>query len=583
MEPIKTADTSPEQPASACPETPRSTPSQPTSSPTTAPYTAGSRKRKLDVEDTDPHKRLQVEPPTSPPISLPVSPPVSLPAALPGAVKTNPQTQGNIWDHESHAEGFTQTPTRGTLEDNHQQAQQDTRDDEPHNRYHDDTDSRYQATDSRDHEAEDPLLDRPQAPPTARLSKANLKQLQQEVIALEEMNNTGSSSDRGRKRTLSGHTTMSRTSVSDLASTRTKEPIPSHAFYRFNVLHQANVCIVTEDPPPTLQTQLDTIFKRKVSKERKGQISAIAKEKSLLLSELLRGAHREDDLVELVHEILFAMHKDNALTHPRKADWIHELKPRIQQQQFWNFDIPHQRNAGLNNASDHLGKRQQTDQSVSSPDASQSEMPPPPVPSLQPQSIQDAAIKTPRPDFTCGFRTSTVTNALQERGLSELRAHSFLEALQLESKLYSNPTQQSLKVRFPILVLEGKAYATGKTLFEAENQAAVSGSAMLILQRQLEVLHDTIVLSSNAEREKSPVAFSLCTEGPILELWVHYIVTQEGTTTYCMDILATCHASICDELERFLSKTDCLIEWYKNEYLREVVDQLLAIANHAAR
>ena len=35
------------------------------------------------------------------------------------------------------------------------------------------------------------------------------------------------------------------------------------------------------------------------------------------------------------------------------------------------------------------------------------------------------------------------------------------------------------RIRFPFLVVEGKSYATGETVFEAENQAAVSGACPL--------------------------------------------------------------------------------------------------------
>ena len=160
-------------------------------------------------------------------------------------------------------------------------------------------------------------------------------------------------------------------------------------------------------------------------------------------------------------------------------------------------------------------------------------------------------------------------------------AQDLLESLQLGKVLYSNPTQHFLELRFPILVVEGKAYATGKTLFEAENQTAVSGSCILNLQRQLTRLHDSV---NTAPREKkSPLAFSVCTQGPIFELWVHHLETEDSITRYYMNLLAACHGSLCDDLERFLLKIDCLIQWYQQDYLEEVADQLFAIAKYVAR
>lgn len=272
-------------------------------------------------------------------------------------------------------------------------------------------------------------------------------------------------------------------------------------------------------------------------------------------------------------------------------DWNLDLKPTIQRQQIWNFDILGRPNVDVNKAPDRSGKRQQADRPFPSPDTSQSSIPPPAAPRVpgntaQLQLVYDGAVKTPRPDFTWGFYQSTIIEALMERGLSELHASGFLAALQREQKLCSDPTQHFLDIRFPILVIEGKAYATGKTLFEAENQAAVSGSSMLNVQRQLASLTDDIVDLSHTDEStnrKSPLAFSLCTQGPILELWVHHIVTKGNITSYHMNLMAACHASLCDDLETFLSKVDRLLTWYKHDYLNEVVDQLFAIASHVAR
>lgn len=139
----------------------------------------------------------------------------------------------------------------------------------------------------------------------------------------------------------------------------------------------------------------------------------------------------------------------------------------------------------------------------------------------QSPSKQDSTIKAPRPDFNIGFRDSTVADALMNRGLSKHEAENFLKLLQREHKLCSDATQNFLNVRFPILVIEGKAYATGKTIFEAENQAAVSGSCMVNLQRQLTDLFTTVFPNPesrpDSEGKKTPLAFPICTWGPIIE------------------------------------------------------------------
>ena len=168
-----------------------------------------------------------------------------------------------------------------------------------------------------------------------------------------------------------------------------------------------------------------------------------------------------------------------------------------------------------------------------------------------------------------------------KRGLSKYKADDLLNFLQLEDKLYSDPTQNFLNVRFPILVIEGKAYATGKTIFEAENQAAVSGACMINLQKQLIGLFERIF--PNSKSGKTPLVFSICTLGPIIEFWVHYTVLEEGICMHYMNLLKLCYGSLDDGLEDFLMLLERLITWYKNEFLEEIADQLCGIAKHIAR
>ncbi|KAL8857503.1 MAG: hypothetical protein Q9178_005998 [Gyalolechia marmorata] len=604
MDDIKTIPS--QKPASAPILTVHSTSSQLPSPATNTPHSNRPPKRKLDTEDNSTCKRRQLEPPSAP--TSAASPlPDPQPASLNKQDEASRTEVGVPGGHSSPTQGSKRhdlLQAQGYNGDHDQQTQDITQEYDPSIRQN----RRDYDTDNRHHESEDRSLNKPHQTPSAPLSKANLKLLQQEVAAFEDMDNGSTSSSQTRKRRAPSR----QTSNSDLlsgTSGRRKEPTPSHSYYRYSILDQANVYIQPEPPSESLQAQLDLIFKRKVTDDRGREISDIAKQMSPEFSKLLRGAHRKDDLVELVQEALFAMHKDDTLTHPRKAgrasgiflnatyladqklDWNLGLKPTIQQQHIWNFDNLGRPDVDVGEALDRSGKGQQADRPFPSPDTSQSSMSPPPAPRVpgntaQLQLVQDGAVKTPRPDFTWGFYQSAITDALMERGLSKLQTSGFLAALQREQKLCSDPTQHFLDVRFPILVIEGKAYATGKTLFEAENQAAVSGSSMLNVQRQLASLTDGIVDLSHTDESinrKSPLAFSLCTQGPILELWVHHVVLKGNNTRYHMNLMAACHASICDDLETFLSKLDRLLTWYKHDYLKEVVDQLFAIASYVAR
>ena len=243
-------------------------------------------------------------------------------------------------------------------------------------------------------------------------------------------------------------------------------------------------------------------------------------------------------------------------------DWDPSLKPDVQRE-IWNWDALGQPNNEIDDVVDRPNKRQQGE-----------------------RSFPQDAVKTPRPDFTIGLRHSTISNALIKLGLDNFMADDFLKGLQREQKLYSDPTQNFLNVRFPILVIEGKAYATGKTVFEAQNQAAVSGGCMINIQQQLSDLFEGVF--PNLGDKKTHLAFSICTEGPQIEFWVHYALSEDtvrshyNVRSHYMNIFRTCYGSLQGGLEDFLMDVERLMRWTKDEFLKEVADRLCELANHAA-
>ena len=50
-----------------------------------------------------------------------------------------------------------------------------------------------------------------------------------------------------------------------------------------------------------------------------------------------------------------------------------------------------------------------------------------------------------------------------------------------------------------------------------------------------------------------------------------------------MNLLKLCHGSLDDGLEDFFMLLERLISWYKNDFLKDVADQLFDLANHTAR
>lgn len=435
--------------------------------------------------------------------------------------------------------------------------------------------------------------------PESQLSEENLKKLERDLEQLErgtpnEMDPGVTVLDRVRKRAPSRQASFSDLNQ-DTASQRSQKSSVSNSFYRYHILDQARIYVRPEPPPMDIQAQMDVIFEREVLEKRRREISGIAKKISQSFINNLRGAHREDDLVELVYDALRIMHKDETFAFPRKAgivlpltpmytslranldlDWDPSLKPDVQQE-VWNWDALGQSHNEVDDVVDRPNKRQQGERSFPSPNTSQSTVPPPAAPS---QSKLDA-VKTPRPDFTIGLRHSTISNALMKRGLSKFKADDFLKGLQRERKLCSDPTQNFLNVRFPILVIEGKAYATGKTVFEAQNQAAVSGGCMVnLLQQQTDLFEGVF---SDLRGGKTHLAFSICTEGPQIEFWVHYTLSEDNVRTHYMNIFRTCYGSLQGGLEDFLIDVERLMRWTKDEFLKEVADQLCKLANHAAR
>ena len=259
-------------------------------------------------------------------------------------------------------------------------------------------------------------------------------------------------------------------------------------------------------------------------------------------------------------------------------DWNPDLKPKILQDGFWNLDALDPANDKTDVVVERPPKRQQAEQPFPSPTISQSNSQ---RPTALSQSKQDSAVKNPRPDSTIGYQHSTIINALIARGLSKLKADDLLKVLQFQGKLFSDPTLDYLNVRFPIQVIEGKAYATGKPMFEAENQAVVSGACMVNLQQQLIDLYEG--LFPDAEQSRTPFAFSVCTEGPVIQYWVNYFLIEEGIRVHYMNLLCICNGALYDTLEVLLVKWEQLMGWYKDVFLKDISKKLHRIANHIAR
>lgn len=141
------------------------------------------------------------------------------------------------------------------------------------------------------------------------------------------------------------------------------------------------------------------------------------------------------------------------------------------------------------------------------------------------------------------------------------------------------PTQRQSNLAFPTLVFEGKGYSTGKQVFEAQNQAAVSGAGGVKIQMLLDELVKRATRGSNAalitpSKNQPPLVFAICSEGPHHELWAHYTVIDDGEHQFNMVLLNTCHGVMPKQVEKFFVQVHNVLNWTAGPFLDSVVDRL---------
>lgn len=228
---------------------------------------------------------------------------------------------------------------------------------------------------------------------------------------------------------------------------------------------------------PTSKPALTASSKQKSPKSAK--LLAISQEFHDGCVKVVRAAVGEDDCIGVLRTALKAM-DHSKLSLRKKADWRVELKPTIQQPAFNLSFVGGYQQQEIDDASAQPQKRHQQQAS-------------PTYISPRPSRMKDkdnSPIKTPRPDITIGLESTALISALSSQNLNNTEASRFLKLLQNtmmrrepdgpdEPMLCSVPMQHASDLVFPFAVVEGKAYSTGKPIFEAENQAAVSGACGL--------------------------------------------------------------------------------------------------------
>ncbi|KAF7502121.1 hypothetical protein GJ744_007097 [Endocarpon pusillum] len=432
------------------------------------------------------------------------------------------------------------------------------------------------------------------------LSRSNLQILDNELM------NSAAPNSPALKRTLSRRSIT----ASEAETTRSQRSSGNTAFYRHKNLTAVQIRIHAQ-PPECIQAAINRIVNRKVSKERRAELRLIAQEFREGCLKNVRAQSGEDDFLDPLHTALKSLGLKNLCLH-EKADWREELKPVVQQQQHFSSSFMagvHQ--LEVDGASARPRKRQQrsageymspkssmTNAPIRTPANNPQELRTTPLPpSPTPEKEGDRyPIKTPRPDLTMGIELTALISTLSSQNLSEVRARTFLEWLQnemvqykpdgpLEPMLSLVPAPRALDLAFPFAIVEGKAYSTGRQIFEAENQAAVSGACGLKIQIDLDNLVNHAITSSaslpTTSTTEPPLFFSITTQGPIHELWVHWTVVEDGVRMFESKLLDSCNALLLEGGEGFMVKLNNVGFWGTGPFVDSVVKRLGKVARKA--
>ena len=395
--------------------------------------------------------------------------------------------------------------------------------------------------------------------------------------------------------------------------------------YRYEHLAAANIYI-NADPPDDIQIAIDRIVKAEISENHRGKIREIAKGLYDACREKVQAAAGEDNFVDIIKTTLQAIGPHNIFLMI-KDRWREDLKP-ITLQSCLDLSFLTNLNAvgrdqeqEVDDPSTILSRKRQhqsTAQTYISPQSSMADasspardnrlpqsnpmLPPPaPAPAFRPvpkKATEISPIKTPHPNISIGTEKtgliSALSFALSLQNINNTETKLFLEQLgktmilneqggPAEPLLIIMPMESESGLVFPFAVVEGKAYSTDKPIFEAQNQAAVSGASGLKIQLSL----DKLVKRLHPEgppipsKNEPPLFFSICTEGPYHELWAHYTLMEDGMRKFKMKLLKICNGVLLEGVEDFIVAVDNVLRWGTGPFLESVVDRLADVAREA--
>lgn len=356
------------------------------------------------------------------------------------------------------------------------------------------------------------------------------------------------------------------------------------------------------DPADGIEATIKGIVNAQVSHRRRAELRVIAQNFRNRCLSNVRAETGEDDFLRPLYTAIEALGLES-LRVREKAPWRWELKPVVRHQSYFNLNFlarePHIE------ADDPLAlprKRQQqaTNENYISPEASQTIIPTPPANNAQEPSMMPPpplptenqggrhTVKTPHPDLSVGIDLRALIAAVSSPNFPQAKATAFIDWLQnqmvqheadgpFEPMLLLVPAPRAQDVAFPFAVVEGKAYSTGKQIYEAENQAAVSmaGAHKILL------CLDRIGSTRPTVPHPPHVLYSITTQGPIHELWAHWTVVEDGVRMFDSMLWGSWNGLVRERAEDFILKLHNVCVWGTGTFMRELVARLRDVAVQA--
>jgi hypothetical protein len=177
-------------------------------------------------------------------------------------------------------------------------------------------------------------------------------------------------------------------------------------------------------------------------------------------------------------------------------------------------------------------------------------------------------ISTPKPDITVGLARNELSR----------RYDIVLEQWTKRKILVSDPYASQGHTRFPFLIIENKGLVSSSNLFGAQNQAAGAGACAIQML-------ETLAKQDPAHETRAPrIVFSVTTEGPIHELWVHYRgsdPSRDDVPTLHMSCIGAWRTTLPRHALEFVAAMAIIFRWGAQTFktqITDVLDRVLAAA-----